>query len=215
MERKIQFLLKIFPQTYSEELGIDLKSKKPSEIFKWFLASILFGHRIGETIAKSAYREFEKEGLLTPQKILDVGWDKLVEVLDRGGYVRYDFSTASALLDIMKNLIEEYKSIESIHEHSVSPKALEIRLRKFKRVGPVTVNIFLRELRCVWMKAEPEVSSFAKLAAKNLGIDIDMFNKRTDRFVKLESVLLRLGKNWCRKNKCRICHLKKFCVRRP
>lgn len=37
---------------YSEELGIDLKKNNDDELFKWFLASILFGARISETIAK-------------------------------------------------------------------------------------------------------------------------------------------------------------------
>jgi len=32
---------------------------------------------------------------LDPEKILEAGWDKLVEVLDRGHYVRYDFSTTT------------------------------------------------------------------------------------------------------------------------
>lgn len=191
---KIRLLLKEFPQTYSEELGIDLKSKNPKEIFKWFLASILFGHRISETIAKNTYREFEKEGLLTPDKILDVGWDELVRVLDDGGYVRYDFSTASALLDIMKNLKEKYGSLEKLYEESKDSKDLEKRLQEFKRIGPVTTNIFLRELRAVWPKANPELSKFVKIGAKNLRINLNKINRKTDQFVHLEAALLRFGK---------------------
>jgi hypothetical protein len=38
---------------YSEELGIDLGKNDEGELFKWFLASILFGARISETIAKN------------------------------------------------------------------------------------------------------------------------------------------------------------------
>ncbi|MBN2187383.1 MAG: hypothetical protein JW732_08065 [Dehalococcoidia bacterium] len=37
-------------------------------------------------------------GSVTPQIILEAGWDKSVEILDSGSYVRYDFSTASNLL---------------------------------------------------------------------------------------------------------------------
>jgi hypothetical protein len=39
---------------YSEELGIDLGKNDEGELFKWFLASILFGARISETIAKNS-----------------------------------------------------------------------------------------------------------------------------------------------------------------
>jgi len=198
---KIGLFLKEFPQTYSEELGINLKSKNPEEIFKWFLASILFGHRISETIAKNTYREFEKQGLLTPDKILDAGWDELVRVLDNGGYVRYDFSTASALLDIMKNLKERYGSLKKLYEVSRDSKDLENRLQEFKRIGPVTTNIFLRELRTIWPKANPELSKFVKIGAKNLRINLNKINRKTDNFVHLEAALLRLGKKIVKSSK--------------
>lgn len=212
MNQKIKALLKAFPQTYSEELGINLKSKNQREIFKWFLASILFAHRIPESIAIKTYKEFEKEKLLTPEKILDAGWDELVRVLDNGGYVRYDFSTASALLEITKNLKEKYGSLEELYEQAKNSNELELKLQEFKRVGPTAVNIFLRELRGIWKKANPSISEFVKLAAKNLDIRLEEFNKRTKKFVKIESALLRLGKNFCRKNKCKICKLKNFCI---
>ena len=209
---KIRLLLKEFPHTYSEELGINLKSKNPKEIFKWFLASILFGHRISETIAKNTYREFEKEGLLTPDKILDAGWDELVCVLDNGGYVRYDFSTASALLDIMKNLKEKYGSLEKLYEVSIDSKDLKKRLQEFKIIGPVTTNIFLRELRAVWPKTNPELSKFVKIGVKNLRINLNKINRKTKKFVHLESALLRLGKDYCNKKKCNICRF--ICLKR-
>jgi hypothetical protein len=37
------------------------------------------------------------------------GWDGLVSTLDAGGYVRYDFKTATKLLEVMKNLIDQYR----------------------------------------------------------------------------------------------------------
>jgi len=208
---KIKSLLKEFPKTYSEELGIDLMSRKPSEIFKWFLASILFGHRISETIAKKTYKEFEKERLLTPENILDAGWDELVRVLDNGGYVRYDFSTASALLEIMKCLKDKYGSLEKLYDDTKESKDLEKKFKEFRKVGPVTVNIFLRELRVVWPKANTDISKFVKLSAENLGIDLKKLNKKTDNFVHLEAALLRLGKDYCNKKKCGICRFDKSC----
>jgi hypothetical protein len=78
-------------RTYSEELGIDLEGAGDGEVFKWFLASVLFGARIPETIAKRTYRAFERHDLLTPERILQAGWDFLVNpVMREGGYVRYD-----------------------------------------------------------------------------------------------------------------------------
>jgi len=193
--KKLQTLLHKFPKTYSEELGINLSRREESEILKWFLASILFGHRISENIAKKTYKEFEKEKLTTPQRILDAGWDRLVEVLDRGGYVRYDFSTASALLEIMQKLKLDYNSsLENLHEKAKDSADLEKKLMEFKRVGPVTTNIFLRELRAVWPKADPKPSKFVILAAKDLKVNLKLFNRKTMKFVRLESALLRYGK---------------------
>jgi len=40
------------------------------------------------------------------------GWDKLVEILDSGGYVRYDFSTASNLFQMANSLKHKCGSLE-------------------------------------------------------------------------------------------------------
>jgi hypothetical protein len=93
-QRLVKKLINLLGEPYSSHLGIDLESKEESEIFKWFLASFLFGKRIGEGIAARTYRLFASKNITTPDKILTTGWDGLVAVLDEGGYVRYDFSTA-------------------------------------------------------------------------------------------------------------------------
>jgi len=132
---------------YSKDLGIDLKSGKESEIFKWFLACLLFGKPIQQEVAKRTYFEFEKEGLLSSEEILKAGWDKLVEVLDRGHYVRYDFSTATKLLEICKELKEKYGNIKNLLKSAKNKKDLERKLLEFKGIGPVTTKIFLRDLK--------------------------------------------------------------------
>ena len=93
-------------QSYSKELGLDLS--KPEDRFKWFLASVLFAKRISAETAKETYLYFEQEELTSPDAILEAGWDRLVEVLDSGGYTRYDFSTATNLIGIAKTLKEKY-----------------------------------------------------------------------------------------------------------
>ncbi|MCD6232229.1 DNA methylase [Candidatus Aerophobetes bacterium] len=134
---------------YSKDLGIDLKSGKEEEIFKWFLACLLFGKPIQQKVAKKAYFEFKKAGILSPEKILEAGWDKLVEILDRGHYVRYDFSTATKLLEICKKLKEEYGTLNNLLNQAKNKKDLEKKLQEFKGIGPVTVRIFLRDLSLI------------------------------------------------------------------
>ena len=190
-------------RSYSEELGLDLT--KPDDRFKWFIASILFAKRISAEIAKKTFRLFESEGLTSPKRILEAGWNKLVEVLDSGGYVRYDFSTASNLLAIMKKLKEEYENLENLHQESSSPADLEKRLMEFKGIGPVGVNIFLRELRGIWEKARPKPSRMAVETARRIGL------KNIEPY---ESALVRLKLEYCKKRRCPECPVREFCKNR-
>jgi len=132
---------------YSKDLGINLKSGKEEEIFKWFLACLLFGKPIQQKVAKRTYFEFKKEGLLSSENILKASWNKLVEVLDRGHYIRYDFSSATKLLEICKELKEKYGSLKNLIKVSKNKKDLAKRLQEFKGIGPVTTRIFLRDLK--------------------------------------------------------------------
>ncbi len=133
-------------EIYSKDLGINLKTGGEEEIFKWFLACLLFGKPIQQKVAKRAYFEFEKEGILSPEKILKAGYDKLVEILDKGHYVRYDFSTANKLLDICKKLKKDYGSLSNLLKKAKDKKEVEKTLQEFKGIGPVTIKIFLRDL---------------------------------------------------------------------
>ncbi|RLE90545.1 MAG: hypothetical protein DRN04_14825 [Thermoprotei archaeon] len=187
--------------SYSQELGLDLRLKE--DRFKWFLASILFARRISANIAKRTFMKFIEANLTTPQKILEAGWNRLVEVLDSGGYVRYDFSTATNLLQIAEKLVKEYGGdIDKVHEKASDPRDLEKKLMEFKGVGPVAVNIFLRELRGIWSKADPEPSPKALEVARRIGLA---------EVKKYESKLVRIYLEYCKKKKCRICPLREYC----
>lgn len=128
------------------QLGINLKSRTEGELFKWFLACLLFGKPIQQAVAKRAYLELVKEGLVTPEAIQRAGWDRLVELLDRGHYVRFDFSTATKLLEVCRALKTEYRTLGRLLGESKSRADLARRLMAFKGVGPTTTRIFLRGL---------------------------------------------------------------------
>ncbi|MEK6713153.1 MAG: DNA methylase [Nitrospirota bacterium] len=134
---------------FSTDLGIDLQSGREEDLFKWFLACLLFGKPIQQEVAKRTYLELLKAGLITPERILEAGWDELVRVLDEGHYVRYDFSTATKLLDVCRMLKEKYGTLSIMINQSSSRKELEKRLMEFKGVGPKTAEIFIRDLKRV------------------------------------------------------------------
>lgn len=188
--------------SYCQELGLDLETSEGR--FKWFLASILFAKRISSEIAKRTYKQFEEEGIVIPERILEAGWEKLVEILDSGGYVRYDFSTASNLLEAMRNLIQKYGSLENLYAQAKDSQDLEKKLLEFKGVGPATVNIFLRELRAVWEKANPSLSPLAKEIAARLPLE-------EGELLVLESPLVRLNLEFCKRKRCPECPAKEAC----
>jgi hypothetical protein len=169
--KNLRAFLDDFGQKYSEILGIDLSDGKDEEIFKWFLASVLFGAPITETSVIKTYRCFEKYDVLTAKRILETEWDGLVKILDEGSYTRYDFKTADKLLEVMRNLTEKYGgSLSLIHRTASDSSDLEEKLKDLgKGIGDVTLSIFLRELRDIWKKADPKPTSLVVLAAENLG----------------------------------------------
>ena len=181
-------------QLYSEELGINLSKNTNAELFKWFLAAILFGARISEEIAKHTYKTFEKYHLLGPQKILKAGWNFLVNpIMREGGYVRYDGKTSTQILQDIKTLLERYKgSLKILHRSAKDSRDLENKLDDFYGVGPVTANIFLRELRPFWSKSNPEPLPVVKKLAKKFKIDLDKFPRKSLTFARLEAGLIRL-----------------------
>ncbi len=180
-------------QLYSEELGIGLASNTDAELFKWFLASALLGARISETIAKHTYRAFERHRLLTPRRILKAGWNYLVKpVMREGGYVRYDEKTSTEVLRNCEMLLVQYGgSLKRLHALAADSQDLEARLDRFYGVGPVTINIFLRELRPWWPKADPEPLPGVKTAAVRLKIDLGKYARKSMAFTRLEAGLIR------------------------
>ena len=134
----------------AEDLGIHLSSKKEEELFKWFLVCLLFGKPIQQQVAERAFLTLAAARLVSPDAILRAGWDELVRLLDEAHYVRFDFSTATKLLHVSKELKERYGSLTNLLAESKTPGELSKRLQEFKYIGPTTARIFLREVRPIW-----------------------------------------------------------------
>ena len=138
------------PLHTAERLGIQLASRKEEELFKWFLACLLFGKPVQRQVAERAYRTIVGAGLLSPAAVLGAGWDQMVRLLDEAHYVRYDFSTATKLLDVCRELKERYGSLTDLLALATTPAKLSAMLQEFKHIGPVTARIFLRDVRPIW-----------------------------------------------------------------
>lgn len=185
---------------YSEELGITLRVVTDEELFKWFLASVLFGARISETIAKNTYKTFERYQLLKPNRILRAGWQFLINpIMREGGYVRYDGKTSTQVLRNCEMLLQEYGGrLSNLHQQARDSEDLERRLMDFYGIGPVTTNIFLRELRPYWSKSDPEPLPIVRKIAKACKVNLNKYPRKSVTFARVEAGLLRLRKEIAR-----------------
>jgi hypothetical protein len=186
-------------------LGIDLKSRRNREVVKWFLAAMLYSKPIRESSATRTFRCFDKHGVTTAGRIINAGWDRLVSILDEGGYTRYDFSTADKLLEVFGNLQEQYGgSLNRLYQASQDGEEVEANLKRLgKGIGDITVSIFLRDMRSIWRKVEPKPTPLVIAAIKSLGIkDLKECarEKRID-LVRLETALVRYSKDFLKKRK--------------
>lgn len=137
----------------AEQLGIHIE-KKERELFKWFLASYLFGKRIQQDVARQTWELFMKKGIDSPKKIASHSHEQLVALLGEGHYKRYDESTARSLLAMARALVRDYHgNLLNMFDHCDNVKDFEKQLMGLKGVGPKTTEIFMREARPVLVAA--------------------------------------------------------------
>jgi hypothetical protein len=178
--------------TLFRRAGIDLATRTDDAYFRWFLAIFCLG-RISETTAKNTYKSFIRHGLTGPKKIVRAGWDFLVyPVMREGGYVRYDGRKSTQVLRDCETLIADYGgSLQRLHDAARDARDLEERCLAFYGIGPVTANIFLRELRGYWAKADPEPLASVKQLAKRILIDLGRHKRKSLTFARVEAGLIR------------------------
>ncbi|HVC72007.1 MAG TPA: hypothetical protein VNC61_17255 [Acidimicrobiales bacterium] len=154
---------------FSTALGIDVEAGE-AEIDRWFMAATLFGAPIPIAIAGRTFHVLDEAGV-TVATARAFGWDDLVALLDRGGYARYDYKTATRLHALCDALGEHYGGrVCAIPDNSRTPAELEKALDDLPGWGPVTVGVFLRELRGVWDLAAPALDHRAAGFAHHLGL---------------------------------------------
>jgi hypothetical protein len=178
-------------QTYADEAGIKL-ADKPAPLYQLLVLSTLLSTRIKAGIAVDAARELRKLAP-TPRKMLDASWQDRVDALGRAHYVRYDESTATALGDGAKLLLEEYGG----DLRKIRGDDLEKHLRRFPRLGPVGVAIFCREAQAVWPELRPYLDKKTLDGAKKVGLPTDAGKLaklvRDDDMARLAAALVRVS----------------------
>jgi 3-methyladenine DNA glycosylase/8-oxoguanine DNA glycosylase len=128
------------------DLGIDLSDGKPQQLYRWFLACLLFARPIQQEIAADAYRALIDHGLTSPEKFADVDREPLRMLLNEAKYARYDYVTADTLHETMARVIEDYGTVSKLVKTAESSAELKERLTGYKGIGEKTAGIFLQEV---------------------------------------------------------------------
>ena len=95
----------------------------------------------------------------------------LIACLDEGGYTRYDFRTADRLQALSEVIGEHYGGQAAVIGQTFTTyPELRQALDVLPGWGPVTIELFLRELRGVWPGAQPPLDQRAAGGASHLGL---------------------------------------------
>ena len=155
---------------YSTELGIDVDAGD-AEVERWFLAATLFGTRIAASVAERTFRVLDGAGLTRIALARSIEWGDLVALLDAGGYTHYDFRTAYRLHALADAIDERHDGkVAHIGRTSTTYSGLRDTLDALPGWGPVTIGLFLRDLRGIWLGATPPIAERADRAGRHLGL---------------------------------------------
>lgn len=174
-ERAVRRLIETAGTTFADKAGIRL-TDTPAALYRLQVLSVLVSAPIQADIAVAACRELVASGLGTPQRMAAASWQERVDALGRAHYVRYDESTATALGEGARFLIDEYRGDLRELRRAADGDVGEIRrrLQSFKRIGPTGADVFCREAQAVWPELRPYLDRKALQGAAHIGLPDDV-----------------------------------------
>lgn len=184
-------------RTYAAQAGITLRDK-PSPLFCLLVLTMLSSTRISADIAATSTREVLRLGR-TPERLRATTWQQRVDALGRGGYRRYDESTATKLEELADHVIAEHHS--DLRRIRPSDHGGVARMREaiadVPRIGPTGSEIFAREVQGVWPEVAPYFDTRSLRAARSRGLPDDPGRLARlapqDRVAELAAALVRAG----------------------
>lgn len=192
-----QTLLQQHGQTFADELEINVAQNAPAPLFQLLCVTILFSARINSSIAKSSLNALRDRGWTTADKMQQSTWDERVEALTEGGYTRYRERTATMLGNTVEHLMSTYDGdLRQLRDQAQNVDEMRSRLKEFKGIGDVGVDIFSREVQIAWDELYPFADPKSQAAAHklNLPTEAETLTKLCDRddFARLIAALVRV-----------------------
>lgn len=186
--------------TFASEAGITLRDK-PAALWQLLVLSLLLSTRISSTIAVSTARELYATGWRTPARLRESTWQERVDALGRGGYRRYDESTATRLEQAATLLQDRWNGdLRRLRDEADGdPKRIAAGLQEFTGIGPAGAAIFLREVQAVWPGARPYADDLVLKGAALAGLPGDPSDLEQlvggDEFAGLAAALVRVARD--------------------
>lgn len=132
------------------DLGIDLAPEAsdptPQALYRWLLASLLFGRPVQQGVAADTFHVLIQHGLTSPATFAERGREELRRILDEGSYARIDYVMSDELHDVMGGIVSDHGSVNHLVRSSSGAAELRERLESYRGVGPKTAEIFTRWL---------------------------------------------------------------------
>lgn len=184
-------------RTYAEETGIRLRDT-PAPLFQLVCLTQLFSAPIGASVAVATMRELLAAGWTTPEHLLDSTWQERVDALGRGGYRRYDESTATYLEQAAQRVQERWRGdLRRLRDEAEDEGEVRRLLQELPRIGPTGADIFCREVQAVWPGLRPQVDAKVRAGATAVGLptSADELARLVDveDFARLTAGLVRVG----------------------
>jgi hypothetical protein len=100
------------------------------------------------------------------------------------------------MLEICGELMCEYGgSLKKLHREAKDSRDFESRVARFLRNRACHCNIFLREMRPYWEKADPEPLPVVRDVTRMLKADLESYDRKSLDFARFEAGLMRMRKN--------------------
>ena len=157
--------------TYAAQAGITMRDK-PMPLFQLLVLSLLASTRISADVAAASARELFRAGWRTPRRLGESTWQQRVDALGRGGYRRYDESTATRLETLAGAVTDDWGGDLRRLRPAAPDEVPHLRraLEGFNGIGPAGAGIFCREVQAVWPEVRPFLDPMALAGAKALGL---------------------------------------------
>lgn len=160
--------------TLAQEAGIVL-TDEPGPLWQLLVLAQLLSARISARAALASARELFGAGWTTPQRLRSSTWNQRVAALGRGGYRRYDFSTATRLDHNATLLLDRWGGdLRRLRDEAeVDAATITRAVQGFDGIGPTGADIFLREVQAVWPSVRPHLDTLTLKGAAKAGLPQD------------------------------------------